>query len=82
MEIGFFFFFFHCLSLNIHGKFDCSYHYRNVKICSNLVNNCERFRYHVAFLKWNTVQFYMKHLNHGLVDNCEISNACEIHIKN
>ena len=23
----------------------------------------------------------MKHLNHGLVDNCEITTACEIHIK-
>ena len=34
-------FFFHCLSLNIHGKFDCSYQYRQVNICSHLVNNCE-----------------------------------------
>ena len=32
---------FHCLSLNIHGKFDCSYQNRQVNICSHLVNNCE-----------------------------------------
>ena len=86
MEI-FFFFFFHCLRLNIHGKFNCSNHYRQVNTCSHFVNNCELvaldkdLSFHVAFLKWNTVQFYIKHLNHGWVDNCEISTASEIPIK-
>ena len=39
MEIVFFFFY--CLSLNIHGKFDGSYQNIQVNICSHLVNNCE-----------------------------------------
>ena len=34
-----------------------------------------------GLLKWNIVRFYIKHLNHGQVDNCEISTACEIGIQ-
>ena len=75
--------FLHCLSLNIHGKFDCSYHYRQVNICSHVVSNCELVALDKdsAFLKLNAVQFYIKHLNHGCVDTCEISTAYEIRIK-